>query len=161
VSPQKPTNLDTNETWIPRSIIRNVDKLQLLEILAEVCALGNVDKTIYDYCVFVSPYFDNRPFELIDLLIERAELQYFDVCFPGKRVYPNLWKQDFSGNYKLVDPNTALRDYRAPLVEAFFGLGLVLTMPMLSRETLSDGYVGILELEDYSSLNNVFRDRYF
>jgi len=110
--------------------------------------------------VFVSPYYENRPKELVDLLIQRAELKYFDVCFAGKRVYPNLWKQELSGNYKLVDPNTALRDYRAPLIEAFFGLSLVLSMHMLNKKNLSDGYIGIIQLDDYSEFESVIKDRY-
>jgi rhamnosyltransferase len=161
VSLEKPMGLKENESWISRKMIKDVDSLQLLEILAQVCTLAAVDKTVYDYCVFVSPYYQNRPKELVDLLIQRAELKYFDVCFAGKRVYPNLWQQELGGNYKLVDPNTALRDYRTPLIEAFFGLSLVLSMHMLNKKNLSDGYIGIIELEDYAEFGTVFKDRYF
>lgn len=161
VSLEKPKGLKENETWISRKTIKNVDSLQLLEILARVCNLAEVDKSIYDYCVFVSPYYENRPKKLLDILIQRAELKYFDVCFAGKPVYPNLWQQELSGNYKLVDPNTALRDFRTPLIEAFFGLCLVLSMHMLDKKDLSDGYIGIIELNDYSEIGSAIKDRYF
>ena len=76
-------------------------------------------------------------------------------------MYPNLWKMEYNGNYELVDPNTSLRDFRTPLLEGFFGLGLVLNVHMLGKKEISDGYVGIFELDDYSILESNIRERYF
>lgn len=161
VSPTKPPNLRKNEFWVSREAIKNVDQLQLIELLGNVFIENLKEPLQYDYCVFISPYFNNRPVNFIDNLLERAELQYFDVCFAGKHVYPNLWKVEYSGNYQLVDPNTSLRDYRTPLLEGFFGLGLVLNVHMLGKKDISDGYVGIFELDDYSILESNIRERYF
>jgi len=161
VSPIKPPYLRENEIWVSREAIKNVDQLQLIEILGNVFNENLMEPLQYDYCVFISPYFTNRPVNFIDNLLERAELQYFDVCFAGKRVYPNLWKMEYNGNYELVDPNTSLRDFRTPLLEGFFGLGLVLNVHMLGKKEISDGYVGIFELDDYSILESNIRERYF
>jgi rhamnosyltransferase len=160
VSPVKPLNLLPNEYWVSRNNIEYVDKLQLLEILASAVRISGVKPSKYDYCVFLSPYYALRPSNFIDSLLQRAELQYLDVCFAGKPGYPNLWRLDANENYSLVDQNTSLRENRTPLIEAFFGLGLVVSMNMLGKKSLSDGYVQIVELEDYSDFDVIIKERY-
>lgn len=110
---------------------------------------------IPDFYLYCNWDYEQRPDGLFDKLVFEARRGGYDTVFGAEKDFSHYWIADNeSGEFRQIDPSLTRREDRSPAYRALYGLGTLVSAPILRSGRLTGGRVGILELE-----GNYFRRR--
>jgi GT2 family glycosyltransferase len=133
---------------VARRDIDNVDALGMDELLQKTLDLIEGNGDFPEAILYVNYDYLERPDGLFDQLIADAQYKGYDTVFPGFVDYNHYWVQNGEGDYRPTDPSMKSRTERQPVYRALYGLGCVVSAPLIRDGTFVGGRVGILPITD-------------
>ncbi|MBF0422929.1 MAG: glycosyltransferase family 2 protein [Magnetococcales bacterium] len=90
-----------------------------------------------------------RPPQFFDELVYDAQFKGLDTVFSGRIDFGNYWKRDQDGQFIRVEESLLPRESRSPIYRALYGLGCLTSVPVIRRNRLVGGSVGILPIKEH------------
>lgn len=137
-----------NYNWLNRKDIKDVDKLNLDELMKS--CLANLESNfIYpDSLIYLNYNYVNRPEGLIDDLIIKFLYGGYETAFAGFIDYSHYWFKNNNGDFSQTDYSFSSREYRDPIYRALYGLGCISVSHNIRKGKLVDGKIGIVPLKE-------------
>ncbi len=134
--------------WLDRSSIKDVEHLNLDQILQKAEILLEKKGIYSDSIVYFNFDYENRSTEIIDNLIKKFLYGGYETAFCGYVDYSHYWFKNIDGLFNQTDDSFNKREKRDPVYRALYGLGCISSTYNIKKGKMVSGKIGILPIKE-------------
>ena len=134
--------------WLDRSKIKDVENLNLDQILQHAQRLLEKKNIYPDSIIYFNFDYENRTTEIIDNLIKKFLYGGYETAFCGYVDYSHYWFKNLEGEFNQTDDSFSKREKRDPVFRALYGLGCISNTHNIKRGKMVSGKIGILPIKE-------------